>query len=786
MYLRRPLCAFCLLFALSLAIIMQCTGETGGTPEQTGYKGKRTGFTGVIRRMENKNGRLILQISNTSISDRDILLYLSEENLTEVKLHTGQKISASGIPGEFDHAHNRGEFDLKDHYDLKGIDFPVYEGVITGTGTSYDHLKDGLYRIRNNTAAVYEKYFEPEEYGVIKALVLADRSSLDNGIKQQYQNAGISHILALSGLHIATVGFIVFGILRKLRLPVFISVIISTCLITLYCIMVGMPVSALRALIMFLLSMGAMLLGRTPDLRTSAAAAAVIMLMMRPDSLCDSSFLLSFSAVMGIGLVYPSLRFIVITAIGRRRIQKLNHSKVWAVRMMMGILRTLLVSSAIQLTMLPFILWFYYQFPTYGILVNIAAVPLAGFLLIFAVAVGILGTVASYPVTAPVFETAVRLPVLAVRGILKFYDSLCDIQALAPGSLIITGRPQVSLMWIYGSVLAAAAVIGTMLEKRERINGIKRLTGRAVGNDKPATVKTARVLIFICAINTALLFINDKPQFEISALYMGQGQCFVIHGKDVPTVMYDCGSLDEKEAGRYSVIPFLKYCGISRIDTVFISHLDRDHVSGLIEILNDDKSMDVSIGRIIIPGSISQKSSENHADLKRAAERLDIPVYRMISGDRLSYDRLGFECLSPVNDGMTEGDINEGSLVLSLEYRSDDKNCLRALFTGDISSETEAKLIKGGIGSYDYLQVPHHGSRSSADPEFFKRISPYAAVISAGIDNQYGHPHSETLSILKDDDRVKTFITSRDGEVDMRAVSDRGHMRFLMVSFNTL
>ena len=367
---------------------MQCTGETGGTPEQTGYKGKRTGFTGVIRRMENKNGKLILQISNTSISDRDILLYLSEENLTEVKLHTGQKISASGIPGEFDHAHNRGEFDLKDHYDLKGIDFPVYEGVITGTGTLYDHLKDGLYRIRNNTAAIYEKYFNPEEYGVIKALVLADRSSLDNGIKQQYQNAGISHIHALSGLHIATVGFIVFGILRKLRLPVFISVIISTCLITLYCIMVGMPVSAMRALIMFLLSMGAMLLGRTPDLRTSAAAAAVIMLMMRPDSLCDSSFLLSFSAVMGIGLVYPSLRFIVITAIGRRRIQKLNHSKVWAVRMMMGILRTLLVSSAIQLTMLPFILWFYYQFPTYGILVNIAAVPLAGFLLIFAVAVG--------------------------------------------------------------------------------------------------------------------------------------------------------------------------------------------------------------------------------------------------------------------------------------------------------------------------------------------------------------------------------------------------------------
>ncbi len=758
---------------------MHCTRGGGVNDGQPGFEGKRISFTGRIRSMEEKNGKLILQVGHTSISDKNILLYLSENNTTEDELHIGQRISAKGEAGEFDSALNRGQFDQKKYYGVKDIAFPVYNVVISGTGTSYDHLRDGLYRIRKKTAGIYERYFDRRECGIVKALVLADRSSLDDEIKEEYQNAGISHILALSGLHIATVGFIVFGFLKKVNIPSCPAAMVSSGIIMLYCLMAGMPVSAVRALIMFLLSMGALLAGRTPDLRTCAAIAAVIMLIIRPDSLYDSSFLLSFSAVMGIGLVYPSVRYMVSTVIGRSRIQRLHRSEVWMIRSCMAVLKTLMFSVSIQLALLPFTMWFYYQIPVYGIFVNLIAVPLAGFLLLASVAVGLLGALTFISFVGPFFEVIIRIPVLTVKGILKLYGMLAAAQASLPGALFVTGRPERIIMWIYGAVLAAVSVGGAVLEQRERSGRIKR---KQVRNIKTS----AAFMLALCMSGIILLFVRDTPEFEISSLYTGQGQCFVIHGKDVPTVMYDCGSTDEKEAGRYMVMPFLKCCGIRHIDTVFVSHLDRDHVSGIIEILNAENT-GMGIGRIVISGSKAQEESENYPELLKAAGRHMIPVYKMMAGDSVRYRNMSLKCLSPGGtEGLGESDINEGSLVLSVEYTPDDGNCFKALFTGDIGSETEDVLVSDGIERYDYLQVAHHGSRSSANRDFLKRVSPRIALISAGINNSYGHPHEETLNILEQIGQTRTFITSRDGETDMRVFTKRGRMRFVMVSLNAL
>lgn len=776
MYLRRPLCVFCLLFTALLTGLLYISGEKDAlTPKETSLTGRRHEFEGTVEGIEEKNDRLILRIKNISISDSNILLYLKE--LPEDKVHIGSKIRAEGSFEFFDEARNKGQFDLRTYYGAKGYGYAVYDGKIKGVSASYDHIRDYLYHIKENTKAVYEHFFEREQYGIVEALVLADRNELDADIKERYKNVGISHILALSGLHIVTLGFMLFSLLKRLKLTSFLAGLLSVAVMLLYCMMTGMPISAVRAVIMFIISVCALLVRRTYDLKTASAVTALIMLIINPDRIYDAGFLLSFASVLGIGVVYPGLRELLMQLFGKTRVRILHRSERKAVRFSMSLLRTLVFSTALQLAVLPFTMWFFYQLPAYGILVNLIVVPLAGALLLFSIAVGIVGSaVLNIKGISPGWEIAVMPAVYVTRGILKLYDGITGLACDIPGSIIITGRPGVWQIVIYYIALMTAVAGGYILRIRER--RLVRNLKKSKEAEKTVSIKarlrnSAAAFMIPVAAGFVILFLRFKPGFEVSALDVGQGQCFVIHGRDVPAVIYDCGSTDEKTVGEYRLIPYLKYNGISKIDTVFVSHLDSDHVSGINELLLKENS-GITVRRIVISGTGAQRDSENYIELLQAAKEKKAPVYAMSCGDSLRWDNLSVLCLAPDLDAsVCNTDVNEGSLVLSAEYTKKgdtaDVRRFKALFTGDISSETEELLFEKyksyGI-RHDYLQVAHHGSRSSANESFMKAVSPSVAVISAGRDNSYGHPHSETLKLLEDTGKTHTYITFRDGETD--------------------
>ncbi|MCR5508515.1 MAG: DNA internalization-related competence protein ComEC/Rec2 [Lachnospiraceae bacterium] len=768
MNLRRPLCAFCLFFVLILALFMYCFGKKAGRNETV--PGTRVNVTGRIRSMQEKDGRLILRLKNTSVSDKDILLYLSENDPMTEKLHIGSYITAAGNASDFKKAHNRGQFDAGSYYALRNVAFPVYDVSINGVDSRYYPVRDMLYRLKESTDSVYESCFDPREYGMVKALVLADRSDLDPEIRDEYRDAGISHILALSGLHIATMGFILFGALRKSGLGNVPCFLLVSSVMIMYCLMVGMPVSAVRALIMFVIAMGSYLVHRTPDLNTSAALACLIMLIINPDSLYDPSFLLSFSAVMGIGLVYPALVFFTESLRGRG----FRHGPGMSgcERVLRRLRTALMVSLSIQLAMLPFSLWFFYQVPVYSILLNLVVVPLAAILLPAAIITGILGDIFILSGNLPGLKTVMLIPVYTAKVIIHMYDVLIRLQEKLPGALIVPGRPSGVQMCICIAVLAAVTAAGNMLKRKYKS------AGKCTDAEKKRLRKTTAILSFICLAGTGCLFVRTDPGFEVSALYVGQGQCFIVHGKDVPTVMFDCGSTDEKQAAEYTVIPFLKYCGLGMIDTVFISHLDNDHVNALIDML-DEKNRCIRIKRIVIPGSLSQEGSDNHKLLTDAAKKAGVKIYTMREGCRIKWKRMTVTCLYPGDED--EGaltDINEGSLVLSLKYNVCGDKMFGALFTGDISSEAEDELIRRGAGEHDMLQVAHHGSRFSANESFLETVSPRIAVISAGKDNPYGHPHEGTLKLLDLMHSTDTFITFRDGETDVDVKEEDGRLLF--------
>jgi competence protein ComEC len=208
-------------------------------------------------------------------------------------------------------------------------------------------------------------------------------------------------------------------------------------------------------------------------------------------------------------------------------------------------------------------------------------------------------------------------------------------------------------------------------------------------------------------------------------------------------------------------------------------------VSGLLYLLSDENSH-IKVGRIVISADPSQKTSENYESLLKFAKLRDIPVCPMRAGDSMRWSRVSIECLWPGSKDkplQAPVDLNDGSLVLSLEYdKGSGCSKLRALFTGDISTGVEDTLVpvlreksagisgtdpKEDVYGYDLLQVAHHGSASAANENFIKAVSPGAALISAGIDNRYGHPHRETLDILKQNG-IPVLVTSECGETDIK------------------
>ncbi len=774
MYIRRPLCAFSLLFALILAAIMSINGSIGTKEADTKrIEGRVITVEGIIRRIEVKNNKTVVHIKNTSktndLLSKYILIYFSEDHEINRQLHMGQNISVRGRFEKWDRAYNRGQFDMRAYYTLKHYGGVLYDPDVIGRSASYNRLTDNLYRIKCRTMLVYGKYIDERYSGIVKALVLAERGDIDRELKEQFKNAGISHILALSGLHIVTMGFMLYKLIRRLGGSDITAVPVSAVIIVLYCIMTGMQTSAVRALIMYLLSMAAPVVGRTPDIRTSAAIAAVIMLVINPDYLYDAAFLLSFSSVLGIGLVYPSVRSIVMCLLNKDRIMQLNRSDKRTIRMVMAVLRSLLFSASIQLATMPVTMWFYYQIPTYGIFVNILVIPLTGVLLLGSVATGVSGYAALcyHHGISCVFELITKLCAYITSLILKLYDLVTSGVCRLPGGLMITGRPKLWQIFIYYAVLITVTAGGYILAGKERRHvreaGKKGVVIRGShGRQAGAVTVNAAFLTVLCAAATVILFARTESGFELSSLYVGQGQCFVMHGRDIPTIMYDCGSTDIKEAAGYNVIPYLKFCGLDRIDTVFISHLDTDHVSGLMEML-DSKLPGISVGRIVIPDGEEQRASDNYRLLTEAAADRGVPVYRMKKGDTVRWKHLTAECLSPDDSGRYE-DINDASLVLGIDY----KGCFRALYTGDIGSDTEDRILETGLLSYDWVQIPHHGSRNGANERFIKSAVGNMAVISAGRNNQYGHPHKETLEMLNRNSGIHTYITSQCGETDIK------------------
>ena len=679
----------------------------------------------------------------------------------------GDYVCMSGTVSVPDSATNPGTFDQYIYLKNKGYYLCISNGIIESGNHRPYSIEGFLYGIKNRCTKIIDNSFDSESAGIVKAMLVADKSTLDKNIKKLYSENGIAHIMAISGVHVAIIGMTLYGFLRKLRIGRLISGTFSIAIIILYGIMTGMSSSTERAVIMLILSIAAEYFGRKTDAPTSMGFAMIIMVLGNPYVILDAGFQLSFAAITGVTVVAPQLRKLLrmfkrfIKEADEKKKQK--HKKIMSLRkMIIKLIDALVVGIASFITTTPVIIYYYYQFPPYSILINLIVIPLVSLIVggsILVVLTGLLFTEAAVVMTYP------------VRLILFIYKYLCIFVSGLPGASVFAGHISIGMVFVYylSVVLIFAILRMIRTEKTEKGGSILYLMLTAV--------------LSLTVVYEVYLY--DK---SLKVVYMdvGQGDGVLLRTSGHTGILIDGGSSSNKRVGEYVMVPVLKYYGVSEVEYAFVSHGDIDHVSGLEYLLNEEQS-GVHVFNLVLPEYGDHDALQ---ELKAEATANNVNIIYMKPGDNITYNRqhsetINIECLYPDGEaGQGVLDTNNLSMILKttitwnvresdiegLNQSSDSDASLSLLFVGDAGIAAEKRLIElyeknsqGEISdsiACDILKVGHHGSRNSSGSDFLKRVSAMYGIISCGKDNRYGHPHAETLERLKMADTK--YMTTRE------------------------
>lgn len=730
---KRPVCCVCVLLMLFLCILdLAGVSIVRGNPlpqkvQQWIEVHPSAVICGEVQHCQDTEYSLSVYLKQVYLTDqsekipiRNIRVFL-KENIKE-DLKTGMIIQVKGELERISAPGNPGEFDQQQYYACQKIYYFMKNAVVQKKSRSYSRYGQALTELREKIAETLQKA-AGDKAGIYQAMLLGEKSGLDEDVKMRYQMAGMIHILAISGLHISVLGMGLFSLLKKLSLGNVPAGLISLCVILQYGMLTGSSVSAMRAVSMFVLAIGARILGRSYDLLTALAVSAILLLLDTPAYLYSSSFLLSFGAVAGLGSMAPALNRLI------------ESENPWV--------KTLISSLAVQLMTLPVVLRIYGEVSILGIALNLIVLPTVSVVLVCGLCCSLVGVFSIF---------AAGLVLFPGNLLLVIYEKLCILAGEFPFCTWIGGAPEIWKCGVYYVVLAGG------------IRGILILHGK--WENDGMKIRQKGMLLSVVLISILFLGFRQRNYLSVTCLDIGQGDAIVIQIPGGKNIMVDGGSSSKKNTAAGQLLPYLKNQGISVIDAILLSHTDIDHISGVQELmdLKEKHLTTLRIKYLLLP---DWKNPEPvYDELEAKAKRCGISVLKLQQGQKLQFGDATMKILSP--EPGTEGtNPNEEGLVMELCYGK-----FHGLFTGDIGEETEKKLLPR-LDDVDFLKVGHHGSRYSSCQEFLDRIQPEAAVISCSESNTYGHPSPETIKRLEQNG-IKTMYTMKSGAVTVS--TDGGHM----------
>jgi competence protein ComEC len=582
------------------------------------------------------------------------------------------------------------------------------EGAVIAVGPRRPSMVERLRgRIRGVLA---QTIVSVDRRSIVASLVLGEEQSISPELRQTYARAGLSHLLAVSGLNLSLVAF---GLLVGLRwLAVRVSFIaeridpsrvaapLAATVAIFYTLLTGAAPSAVRACFMACACYAGLMTGRAPDVVRPLAAASLALLGWDPLSLFRPSFQLSFAAVIGIALVADRLR-------GPR-------PTTWTGRCGRAAWGLLLTTLAATLLTAPVVAHHFHQVSVAGLLTNMIAVPLTSLLVLplslIGAALGALFT----PLGQPLLWTAGWL----AGGL----NELCRfVAAWELASL------QLSIGWV-GALGLSGLAVAALTRGRARVAALV-------------------VAAAFCAwTGVGSLAQRSRPALEVTFLDVGQGDSSLLQLPDGGAVLVDAGGASfsrpssaarSYDPGAAQVVPLLQARGVRQLELVVASHPHPDHVGGLAAVLDA-----VPVRELWLCWHDEEDVQVER--LRRAAERHRVPIVapRLVQRGGVRIEPLWPEghagrCADPADDA------NDNSVVLRVSYGRS-----AIIFAGDIEASAEERLVRrhGDRLRADLLKVPHHGSATSSTEESLRAIAPRLAVISCGVENAFGFPAPKVLA----------------------------------------
>lgn len=692
---------------------------------------------------------------------KDTNLILSVNKNKNIELEYGDKILIKGEFVEPSESRNYGGFDYKEY--LKSIKI---HGTIKADSVEIlaKNSNNPIFTFANNINLKIKENINkliPEKYSAIfTGLILGDTSKVEEEVNDNFKIANISHVLAISGMHIT---YIVIGIeiilkngigKRKTR-------IITIIVLVIYMFITGFSPSVVRASLMGIIMLISKLIHRKNDIWTSISLSLLILLVYNPFLILNVGLQLSYLGTIGIVCfnknVYNFLRKLKIR---NKKIKYRINRKF--ILFMDKIKEILSVTLSAQIVILPILLFNFNILGIYFFISNILVSVIIGPIII----VGFVCILISFIS----IEIAKILSIFMSVGI-QILISISEISHL-PFSKIYIPTPKVWQIVIYyiGVIVINKIYISFNLKEPDftsiRIRNLVALLKFKFGQNRK---KILKVLIVFVSLFFILNIIPKK--LKIHFVDVGQGDCTFITTPQNKTILIDGGGSmsGEYDVGKSTLLPYILDRGYTKVDYVFISHFDQDHVGGILTILEE-----LRVGQVYI--SKQEQDSENYQKFLKIVKDKKIKVKVLKQGDCLKIEKnLYFDILWPIEEQIQENILNNNAMVMKLRYGK-----FSMLFTGDIEEVAEEKILDfykekndngEAILKSDVLKVAHHGSKTSTTQKFFEKVSPEICLIGVGKNNMFGHPTEEVLERING---TKIYRTDEDGEIILEINNNGG------------
>ena len=692
-----------------------------------------------------------------------LILYLPKESTGEGSMPLplpGQICSVKGHFLELSPATNEGEFSLPSYYKGEGISGVFQAKTIELVRGESSPFAKELFTLKQSLGNRIDALFPEETAGFLKSLFLGERSGITLSEKSLYQSAGISHILAISGLHLSLLGGFFYRLLRKTKLSSLLSSLITSFFLFSYFLFTGSSHSAFRALFMLFLRFAAIQLGKGKDLLSQLSFALLFLLWLIPLSLYSIGMQCSFFTLF----VFFLLEERPGKAVRKKKEKALSkickklalgfskHPSLllkfpaYLSKLIPCLLSTLphrlQGSFLFYLALLPLFSLTQFSFPLYAPLLNLLLLPLLPFFFLL----GAISILLSYLPEQDFL--LLRLFSFSSRFLLNLLFQIFHLfmeKSLAlPFSQILLGKMQVLSVMLYFLFLYLLFFF--------------------------PKAKSLSLLLSLGFLLSLPLYLPKPPkELEIAALDVGQGDGFVLR-KGALVFTIDNGSTSKNLFPEQIFFPYCKAKRIQHIDYALLTHCDRDHISGIQALL--EKNPSISLSHLILPASALQ--DHRYDLLKRLAYNHGADVSYWQKGDELVFSEQGI-CLSAKKTAWAENpstskkrgpDTKGHQLHIRCFYPNDFSyieeanahsiGCLltyghfRMLFTGDMPKEAEEALLENcreaeASPIVDVLKLAHHGSKTSSCPSFLSETRAKFALFSYGKKNRYGHPHKNTV-----------------------------------------